>query len=224
MKDVPYAIIENAHTYDKKVLDEFNKSTGGNKAISLGWQNQKVAESVLKNTGIPSMVSPNPEVPTKDGGEDGGYHFANAKKIKENAHGGTMQTSGEPVIMVDRLSGRTLGSVSKGEKVSFDETGKLTVIPGHRTDPNAITDNSRKLADAARHASTMAQDEYNVEGTASMVPTQQYQPQYQVGHQNINPEAPFAPSFGRHMARSSDITKSENHFSTAGMTDRTTSV
>ena len=135
------------------------------------------------------------------------------EQVKQNNSGGKMQVynSKESTFLVNE--GGVIGSVAPGESISYNKSGQVEVIPGHRTDPNAITDNSRKLADAARHASTMAQDDYNVEGTASMVQTQQYQSQYQVGRQNINPEAPFAPSFGRLMARSSDITKIEDHFS-----------
>lgn len=144
------------------------------------------------------------------------------EQVKQNNSGGKMQVynSKESTFLVNE--GGVIGSVAPGESISYNKSGQVQVIPGHRTDPNAIIDKSGKLAEAARHASAISQDEYNIERPASMTPTEKYQPQYQIGNQNINPNAHISPTFERHMARSDSI--SGDHYGTYGMTNRTTLV
>lgn len=123
--------------------------------------------------------------------------------VKQNAYGGVAQAynSKEDVMFAQAGKG-IIGGVAPGETIRYDKDGQITVVPGHRSDANALSDRSGKEADARVHAMTTIADANEHGSAMAMVPTPP-QPSPQVGQSNVrtidNP--PVSPSQERAMAK-----------------------
>lgn len=142
--------------------------------------------------------------------------------VKQNAYGGVAQAynSKEDVMFAQAGKG-IIGGVAPGETIRYDKDGQITVVPGHRSDANALSDRSGKEADARVHAMTTIADANEHGSAMAMVPTPP-QPSPQVGQSNVrtidNP--PPSPTHDRAMAK----IKLDDHGGYAMQTSRIFSV
>lgn len=123
--------------------------------------------------------------------------------IKQNAYGGVAQAYNSKEDVMFAQAGRgIIGGVAPGETIRYSKDGQITVVPGHRSDPNAFSDRGGREAEARMHAMTTTADA-NEHGLAMAMVPKTPTPQPQIGQSNVtsinNP--PVSASHERAMAK-----------------------